>query len=176
MRKNNRKLYESIMRDVAKTVKRHLDESDRLSKIKNIGQQNQLKKNNEKNIIINQINLKIKEIKKLAPRIKELMNICKELVNNGLPLGKKIDSHWGWNNYEFVSSGFHHNFGFCFYRNKFVGLGIEDNIDIIVDENGDFVYEINPNSASPRLLESLERFLNKFDSFESRVFEFVDNL
>ena len=44
MRKNNRKLYESIMRDVAKTVKRHLDESDRLSKIKNIGQQNQLKK------------------------------------------------------------------------------------------------------------------------------------
>ena len=32
MRRNNRKLYETIMKDVAKTVKRHLNEGTNLNK------------------------------------------------------------------------------------------------------------------------------------------------
>lgn len=126
-------------------------------------------------------------IKALAPRIAELMDIASELMNNGISLGRKNYTR-GYKD-EFVTEGICHNLGFYFPfvndKRCFRGIGIEGGgccgHDLGVDRYGNiitsaysFPESLFGNSRHFDFCSKCKQFLDNFDSFEKRVFDYVD--
>ena len=153
----------------------------RIEKIANIG-----KKNTE--IMISDKKIKRMEreelknsVLKLVPRIKDLIKIGKALEENDIPFGKQTKALVGYEE-EFVS---YHNLGFFFPssrrdNSKLMGIGIRDTSSIpprnlLIDENGEIIY--TPSSMHHDVFcEQYRYFIDNFDGFERKFYEYVDNL
>lgn len=126
-------------------------------------------------------------IKTLTPRIKELITVGVALLSNNIPFGKV--SRWN-DEEEFITNGITHKLGFFFKFTKFnsplLGIGIKgggcDGHDLAVNANGEFVKAIDPYI---RMYEydgyydycrKCKQFINDFDEFENKVYQYVDNL
>ena len=130
-------------------------------------------------------------LKQLAPRINELMRLAGELLKNDIPLGRRQEQHFGYQD-EFVTEGIYHRLGFYIkYKdgyNYLIGIGIEGGgccgNDLVVDNNGTITE--NPidekharwyyNKAYEDFCHKCQEFLGGFDKFEKKVFDYVDNL
>lgn len=132
------------------------------------------------------------EIHALQPRISDLIDIAIELLNNKLPLGKRKENICGFYDDEFETNGITHQLGFFFEwengKSFFKGIGIKGGgccgNDLLVDRYGTIVK--NPIKACFALwtyenayydyCKKCSRFLERFDAFEERVYDYVNNL
>jgi len=127
-------------------------------------------------------------IKSLVPRIKELITVGAALLENNIPFGKVSN---GWERHEeFITNGITHELGFFFKFGKdnspLLGIGIKgggcDGHDLAVNENGEFVINIDPNARGYNYdgyydyCRKYKQFINNFDEFESKVYQYVENL
>ena len=166
-----------------------MNTTDRLNKIANKGREivdaqkaEQLRKEEI-------INCYARHIKNIAPRIKELMKVGHALLNNNLAFGKQTKALIGYDE-EFITNGITHKLGFFFQfardNSPLLGIGIKGGgccgQDLAVDENGDMVVKIDPHYHSYRYFGfddycgKCEQFLDDFNDFEKRVYEYIDNL
>lgn len=130
-------------------------------------------------------------LKQFAPRINELMQLAMELLKNDIPLGKRYKDLVFYKD-EFVTEGIHHRLGFYFKyengRRYLLGIGIEGGgccgHDLAVNTNGTIIK--NPldiiigcrdyEKAYTDFCGKCQDFLEEFDEFEKKVFDYVDNL
>ena len=133
-----------------------------------------------------------KAIHDLQPRISDLIDIATELLHNRLPLGKRIKNICGGYDDEFETDGCHHQLGFFFEwengKRFFKGIGIEGGgccgNDLLVDKFGTIIK--NPvetafarwtyENAYYDYCKKCKQFLDRFDDFEERVYNYVNNL
>lgn len=126
-------------------------------------------------------------IKALAPRIKELIAVAEALLENNIPFGRVS----GWDNdEEFITNGITHELGFFFKYGKdnspLLGIGIKgggcDGHDLAVNAEGEFVKNIDPYKKGYNYngyydyRSKYKKFINDFDEFENKVYQYVDNL
>lgn len=165
--------------------------NERLNKI--VGRRKELdakatEKQEQRRMVIENCN---SAFKNLAPRISDLIKICTCLLENNISIGIRTKDIIGYNE-EFVTDGVRHGLGFYFRYNNgtrtLIGIGIEGGgacgHDLAVDENGNIV--VNPlnkviglwtyDDAYNDFYRKCQRFFEYFDSFEKRVFDYVDNL
>ena len=132
------------------------------------------------------------DIKALAPRLADLMAIAAELCRNDIPLGKRTRGITGFSEDEFETDGIKHGLGFYFRYEKgkgyLIGVGIKGGgccgNNLAVDSNGNII--VNPlervfgcwtyDKAYSDFVGKCNGFLKRFDDFERRVNEYVDNL
>ena len=127
-------------------------------------------------------------IRALAPRIKELIAVGEALLANNIPFGKRVD---GWNNHEeFIANGITHELGFFFQFGKdnspLLGIGIKGGgckgHDLAVNAECEFVINIDPYKRGDNYdsyydyCRKYKQFINDFDDFESKVYQYVENL
>lgn len=129
------------------------------------------------------------DIKALASRISQLIDIAVALRQNDIPLGAKEKDIIGYKE-SLKTDGWAHKLGFFYeYRNgeeHFYGIGIRGGGccggDLAVDADGYMIKRINPYYSSYQYdgyydyCNKCKQFLNDFDAFEKRVYEYVDNL
>ena len=128
-----------------------------------------------------------KGIKTLAPRIKELIAVGEALLKNNIPFGKVSGF---WNDEEFITNGITHELGFYFKYNKnnspLLGIGIKGGgccgHDLAVNANGEFVINIDPYekvyeyNGYNDYCHKYEQFIEEFQGFENRVYQYVEKL
>ena len=127
-------------------------------------------------------------IRELTPRIKELITVGVALLSNDIPFGKVNN---GWERHEeFITNGITHELGFFFQFGKdnspLLGIGIKgggcDGHDLAVNTNGEFVKAIDPYAKVYNYdgyydyCRKCKQFINDFDEFESKVYQYVENL
>ena len=158
---------------------------ERLNKISAKAQQIAEEENNEQLKKLEAIEYCKNAIKALAPRLTELMQIGDALIKNGISFGKRTGYYE-----EFITNGLSHRLGFYFKYSKdnspLIGIGIKGGgccgRNLAVNEKGDMVVKIDPNYHSYKYsgfndyCNKCKQFLKDFDSFEKRVYEYVDNL
>lgn len=157
--------------------------NDRLNKIANkraeLDAQAAAKKKNE----IETINMYEKKFKELAPRIKEIITLCRALLENDFPIGRDG---------KLKTDGIRHNLGIYFERTwnglLFLNVGIAGGgccgYDLAINENGELVK--NPldiivgardyNVAYRDYVNKARQFVDDFDDFEQRFYDYVDSL
>jgi len=138
-------------------------------------------------------------IKHLAPRLKEMMEVADEMVMNKISFGGQWLSHGIPHGDNFETNGIKHGVGFVFQYEKgwgrslnhrlgVIGVGIEGGgccgKSLVVSKDGDIV--VNPldkvigtwtyDDAFHDFIGKAESFLKGFDAFESRFYDYVDNL
>ena len=138
-------------------------------------------------------------IKRLATRLTAMMVLADEMVKNRISFGGTNYIHGLSFGDNFETNGITHNIGFVFeypkgrgmdinYRMRVIGIGIEGGgccgNDIVIDRNGDIV--INPldhvigcwtkENAFHDFSNKVTQFLNGFDEFEKKFYDYVDNL
>lgn len=164
--------------------------NNRLDKIANIGKQKVDAAVAEQQRKEDTIARYAVEIKALAPRIEKLMQVGQALLKNDIPLGKQTKNICGSYDDEFVTNGLSHHLGFYFSHGKnnspLLGIGIEGGgccgRSLAVNEKGDMVVKIDPHYHSYQYFGyndycgKCKKFLDNFDSFEKRVYEYIDNL
>lgn len=128
-------------------------------------------------------------IKALTPRIKELITVGVALLSNNIPFGK-VGGGFLNNDEEFITNGITHKLGFFFQFGKdnspLLGIGIKgggcDGHDLAVNAEGEFVKSIDPYAKVYEYngyydyCRKCKQFINDFDEFESKVYQYVDNL
>ena len=141
------------------------------------------------------------EIKGLESRLGEMFKVADEMVKQRISFGGThyhLGMDFGDN---FETNGIDHNIGFVFkyeegrgrstnlkYRLGVIGIGIEGGgccgNDLVIDRNGEII--VNPlnrvigcwtkENAYFDYCDKVERFLNGFDAFEKRFYDYIDNL
>lgn len=163
--------------------------NDRLNKIAQKRAELDKKEQDERTRKVNTIQYYNRAIKELAPRIDVLLDIAKSLLENNIPIGKRVKAFIGYDE-ELVTEGINHKLGFYFtYKDRhrcLVGIGIAGGgccgHDLAVNAFGNMVVSIDPNYNSYQydgysdFCCKCKQFLNDFDDFEKRVFQYVDNL
>lgn len=128
-----------------------------------------------------------KDIRALAPRIKELIAVGEALLENKIPFGNRVGF---WHDEEFITNGITHELGFFFKFGKdnspLLGIGIKgggcEGHDLAVNANGEFVKAIDPNARGYNYdgyydyCRKYKQFIRDFDEFESKVYQYVENL
>ena len=140
-----------------------------------------------------------KAIKGLKNRLNEMFKVADEMVANRIRFGGAhihLGMEWGD---VFETNGIDHNLGFYFEykkgwgrefhaRIRVLGIGIAGGgccgSDIMIDRNGDIIKNPLDNviglwtyeKAYGDFCGKAERFLNGFDVFEKRFYDYIDNL
>ena len=140
-----------------------------------------------------------KAIKGLKNRLNEMFKVADEMVKERIRFGGANYSHGMEFGDVFETNGISHNLGFVFeyekgwgrsfsHRVSVIGIGIEGGgccgSDLVIDRNGDIID--NPidkvigcwtkENAYFDYCKKVERFLNGFDAFEKRFYDYIDNL
>ncbi len=130
------------------------------------------------------------KIRALAPRIAELIDTANECVINGICIDEysKSGFYHCYDSYKkgtFVTNGISHRVGFYIpYRTKEIEyMGIENGgcngrYNLVVDCDGTALY-VNKANASDRItpdIYDLNKFLARFDEFESAFYAYVDRI
>lgn len=127
-------------------------------------------------------------IKALTPRIKELITVGVALLANNIPFGK-VGGRLGEDE-EFITNGITHKLGFFFKYAKdnspLLGIGIKgggcDGHDLAVNADGEVIININPYAKVYNYdgyydyCRKYKQFIKDFDEFESKVYQYVENL
>lgn len=134
------------------------------------------------------------DIKALAPRINDMLIVANELFANGISLGKLIKNYPWFDKEEFVAEGIHHRLGFIVVHNggykyapKEIGIygGGCCGHDFYVDHNGDIVecgiLHFGTNKCCEYdpvwdFIHKAKQFIDSFDDFEKRFYDYVDTL
>ena len=174
---------------------------ERLNKIANHADNERAKEENkelERIILINDLRLKIKE---LRPRIENLIELHNKCVEYGVkipqsPLGSMrhdVAKPYGYDG-EFIAEGIHHQVGFIrrgsYLREEktnFIGIengGANGPFDLITDgneifgirrENRCYRVEVTDKEYEHSIYD-MKKFLKLFDSFESAFLKWIDSL
>jgi hypothetical protein len=115
------------------------------------------------------------QIRALKPRIDALLTVGTACAQNGIPL--EPQSRWGHNEtYDFghfISNSYSHLLGFIYCKHQcFEHIGIRGGgvCDYELETDGDYIHvEGNENYV-------MKRFINEFDTFESKFYEYVDKI
>ena len=166
-----------------------MNTKERLNKISAKAQQIAEAENNEQLKKLETIEYYKNAIKSLASRLAELIKIGDALIENGISFGKRTKAIIGYDE-EFITNGITHKLGFYFKYSKdnspMIGIGIKGGgccgRDLAVNKEGDMVVKIDPHYHSYMYFgfndycNKCKQFLENFDEFEKRVYEYVDNL
>ena len=144
-------------------------------------------------------------IEQLQPRLEEMFKIADEMVKNSIHFGKRIREIGGMERDEFETDGINHGIGFVFsyddgygtfhfkgddikHRTAVIGIGIKGGgccgRDIIINRMGyviknpmDFVIGLRTiEIARSDFFGKANSFLQGFDKFEARFYDYVDSL
>lgn len=155
---------------------------DRIEKIRLAAQKRDNEVENERQRIARLVADRMAKVKALAPRFNDLMAVAAELKGNGFTLGKRVPvGGCGFLYEEFLSNGIDHRTGFFRHQGVIIGFGIEgggcDGADVIWDINGDYIQYLSEDKWNDYTIrQKLDKFLDNFDDFERRFYEYVDNL
>ena len=134
----------------------------------------------------------VNEIKNLQPRIQQIIKIGNLCLKNDIEIGQTPSSkRCSYENNMFETDGIHHQLGF--YRKRYpvwrfpndlydcIGYkmgGVCGNKDFITD--GNFIFNVehdNPTKIKNDLsIRHMKKFLNEFETFETKFYEFIENL
>lgn len=160
-----------------------MDTNNRIDKIRAYVKERDQKKMSEAKVIETQAESLQKKLRALAPRISELIRIGYELIRNDIPLGK-------WTGYtdnsgELVSNTISHRVGFIPFKGILsIGQmgGGACGKHLILDNDGNLWsggFSANAcvmHTSDDQFIVKATEFLDKFDEFERKTFEYVDNL
>lgn len=115
------------------------------------------------------------QIRALKPRIDALLTVGTACAQNGIPL--EPQRCWGGNeSYDcglFITNAWSHLLGFVYCKHqRFERIGIRGGgiCDYELETDGEYIHvEGNENYV-------LKRFINEFDTFESKFYEYVDKV
>ena len=127
-------------------------------------------------------------IKSLAPRIKELITVGEILLENNISFGNRVGFRREYE--EFITNGITHELGFFFkfgkHNSPLLGIGIKgggcDGHDLAVNIYGEIVINIDPYAKGYNYdgyydyCRKYKQFINDFDEFESKFYQYVENL
>ena len=149
----------------------------RVDNIKRYAERREQAKIDSENLSAKRIEEYKTKIKELKPRIDELLAVGNACRENGIPLeGNSIwGGHEGYDIHQFISNEWSHVTGFIsegsddkpFTRIGKVGGGACD-WNLKTDGNTIFV--------DGRIEYVLKRFLDEFDEFEAKFYEYVDDI
>ena len=175
-----------------------MNTQERIAKINKIAEEKEQARFEAANALAQHIADLLGTIKSFAPRMHDLMDVAMALYEKGIPLGKVTDRTSGY--VEFVTNGWFHNIGFVAAvringhipgrgQHLPIGFGIAgggcagESLEINKDGELEFLHRPfgKPAGVSGRPwerkdIEHLEDFVNGFDDFERRFYEYVDSL
>lgn len=147
----------------------------RVDNIKRYAERREQAKIDSENLSAKRIEEYKTKIKELKPRIDELLAVGNACRENGIPLtGSSFGGHEGYDTHHFISNGWSHVTGFIsegpgkpFTRIGKVGGGACD-WNLKTDGNAIFV--------DGKIEYVLKMFLDEFDEFEAKFYEYVDDI
>ena len=117
-------------------------------------------------------------INHLKPRIKAILEVANYAMSHGINLhGKET---WGciegYHTGLFFSNGWSHLVGIM--DSQHLGIragGAFGSIDFYTDGENTYGFDTYYNQVVSPKLEDMDRFLKEFDTFEAKLYEFIDN-
>ena len=156
---------------------------NRIDKIKNYAKNKALKQQTAEEEKLLKCKELTEEIKTLKPRIQELIEVGNACLVNGIALtGQAWGCHEGYETHQFITNCWSHLVGFVQNgKSAIFELGINaggacGEWDFRTD--GNKVYDIHEETKEHRKasLGHLQKFINKFDEFETTFYEYVDGI
>lgn len=121
------------------------------------------------------------KIRALKPRIKELIEVGNACLVNGIALtGQAWGGHEGYDTHQFITNCWSHLVGFVQNgKSAIFELGINaggacGKWNFRTD--GDKVYDVCGDERREASLEHMQKFINKFDEFETTFYGYVDGI
>lgn len=148
----------------------------RVDNIKRYAERREQAKIDSENLSAKRIEEYKAKIKELEPRIAEILAVGEACRRSGIPLtGSSFGGHEGYDTHQFISNGWSHVTGFIsegpddkpFTRIGKIGGGACD-WNLKTDGNTIFV--------DGRIEYVLKKFLDEFDEFETKFYEYVDKI
>lgn len=155
---------------------------NRIENIRAAAQRRDTQMENENRRISLLVQNRMGKIKALAPRFEDLMDVAAELKCNGFTLGKRVPvGGCGFLYEEFLSNGIDHRVGFFTHNGAIIGFGIQgggcNGEHVVWNVRGEYIQHLSEKDWNDYTIkQKLDKFLNNFEDFEKRFYEYVDSL
>lgn len=152
---------------------------NRIDNIKNFAQKKELEEKNKKELKQKNIERYKQNIKELKPRIDELIEVGNACLQYNIPLtGKAFGGRESYETNQFITNGWSHLLGFVTEINPINNSKYFDKLGIF--GGGACNYNLTTNGEKIEVSGNIEyvltRFIEEFDEFEIKFYEYVDKI
>lgn len=117
----------------------------------------------------------IQKIRALKERINNILKLANYAMENGISLKYRDVLHGDYDNGDFFSNFWSHRLGLK--DNKHLGYtkgGACGNIDFYTNGDDIYGYDTEKREQVSPLLNDMKKFINNFDKFEQKFYEYID--